>query len=151
MLCHADITGEPWPKKIMDFPAKVDTVNIHGFKITVRDSKDQSGGGTGGGMVDITIQNIRSGAKRTEWEQGVGIRILEFYKGWPQFEIWSRAGGGIWCRSLYRFTGRDYEYVRTDDFTEFEFRAKDKTHTTTIPGDDDLLYFTETRIPERVK
>ena len=145
--CYGDIGTDAWPKAIVDFPSKVDTVKIHGFKITVRDSKDQSAGGTGGGMVDIVVENVRTGAERKEWEQSVGIRILEFYHGWPQFEIWSRAGGGTWCRSLYRFTGKDYEIVRTDDFTESDFDAKDKSRTTTMPGEDDVLYFVETRVP----
>jgi hypothetical protein len=137
----------PWPKKIMDFPAKINTVEVKGFKITVRDSKDQSEGGTGGGMVDIIVQNLKTGEKLSESEQSLGIRILEFFKGWPQFEIWSRAGAGAWCRYLYRFTGKDYDYVRVDDFTESESGAKDKTRTTTLPGDDGLLYFVETRVP----
>jgi hypothetical protein len=146
-FCYAGIATDPWPKKIMDFPAGVDTVKINSFKITIRDSKDQRGGGTGGGMVDIIVKNLHTGAERIGSAQSVGIRILETYHGWPQFEIWGRAGGNSWCRSLYRFTGKDYEYVRTDDFTENEFMAKDKSRTTTMPGDDGMLYFVETRVP----
>lgn len=77
------------------------------------------------------------------------MAVLEFYRGWPQLEIWGRAGGGSWSRSLHRFTGRDYRYVRTDEFTGFEFRATDKTRTTTMPGEEAVLYYVETRLPEQ--
>jgi len=47
------------------------------------------------------------------------------------------------------FTRRDYEEVRVDAFTEFDFNAKDKTRTTTMPGGDDTLYYVETRLPDK--
>lgn len=145
--CYADVATEPWPKKLQDLPNS-GTLAIKNFKIGVRQSPNQEGAGSGGGMYDFTIQNTRTGAKITFASQSVGIAVLESYRGWPQLEIWGRAGGGSWCRSLHRFTGHNYEYVRTDEFTEFDFHAKDKTRTTTMPHETDLLYFVETRIPE---
>jgi hypothetical protein len=149
LCCPAGIATEPWPTKIMDFPTEKDAVTIQGFKITVRSSNDQTGAGTGGTMVDITVENLRTGAKRTEQEQTDGVAILQFYHGWPQFELWGRGGGGSFSRSLYRFTGKDYEYVRTDEFTAYDSEAKDKNRTAVRAGDDEktLLYFVETRIP----
>ncbi len=147
--CYADIATDPWPKKLRDFPDERGKLTIDGFKITIVRSENQEGGGSGGGMYDFTIQNLRTGAKLEFSEQNVGVAILEFYHGWPQLEIWGRAGGGSWCRSLHRYTGRDYEYVRTDEFTEFDFNAKDTTRTTSMPGDESILYYVETRIPEK--
>jgi hypothetical protein len=43
--------------------------------------------------------------------------------------------------------GHDYESVRTEDFAEFDFAAKDKSRTTTMPGDDEVLYSSKTRVP----
>jgi len=148
-VCFADVAAEPWPKKLQDFPLKSHTLTIGGFKITIRESPSQEGAGTGGAMYDFTIKSTYTGAKRTFTDQSVGVAVLEFHRGWPQLEIWGRAGGGSWCRSLHRFTGRDYEYVRTDEFTEFDFNAKDKIRTTKMPHDEDILYYVETRIREK--
>ena len=146
---HADVATDPWPKKLQDYTSGQGPVTISGFKIEITRSADQEAGGSGGSMYDFTIENTRTGAKRKFTDQSVGVAILELYQGWPQFEIWSRAGGGSWCRSLERFNGRDYEYVRTDEFTDFDFNAKDKTRTTTMPHGEDLLYYVETRLPEK--
>ncbi|EDY20272.1 hypothetical protein CfE428DRAFT_2196 [Chthoniobacter flavus Ellin428] len=147
--CRADITTEPWPKKLQDFPSKARILTLRNFKITVRPSNNQEGAGSGGGIYDFTIQNTSTGAVRRFTEQSVGVAILEFCHGWPQLEIWGRGGGGNWSRGLIRFTRRDYEEVRVDAFTEFDFNAKDKTRTTTMPGGDDTLYYVETRLPDK--
>lgn len=147
--CRADIATEPWPKKLQDFPAKKRILTIRDFKITVRQSADQQGGGSGGTMYDFTIENVHKGSTRRFSAQSVGVAILEFYHGWPQIEIWGRGGGIDRSRSLFRLTRRDYETVRTDDFTLSAFDAKDKTRTTTLPGGDDVLYFVETRLPDK--
>ena len=147
--CNADIASDPWPKKIRNFPSEGNKVILDGFKITVTRSQNQEAGGSGGGIYDILIQNLRTGKKQELSEQSVGVAILELHDGWPQLEIWSRAGGGSWCRSLHRFTGKEYCYLRTDEFTEFEFNANDKTRKTIMPGDDTTLFFVETRIPEQ--
>ena len=149
LQCQADIATESWPKRLQDFPAKKGVLAIGDFIVTIRSSADQEGGGTGGGGYDFTIQNTRTKSVRRFTDQSVGVAILEFFHGWPQLEIWGRGGGGNWSRSLYRFTRRDYEYVRTDAFTEFDFNAKDKTRTTTMPGGDDVLYYVETRLPDK--
>lgn len=148
VTCYGDVATEPWPKKLHDLPSSKPLV-VQGFKITERDAADQEGGGTGGGMSDVVVQNTRSGAKRSLHTQSVGIAVLALFHGWPQLEIWGRAGGGSWSRSLYRVIDHDYQYVRTDEFTEFDFNAKDKTRTTTMPGSEDILYYVETRLPER--
>jgi len=123
--CRADIAGEPWPKKLQDLSSKKRILTVRNFKITVRPANNQGGAGSGGGMYDFTIQNTSTGAVRHFTGQSVGVAILEFYHGWPQFEIWGRGGGGNWSRDLVRFTQRDYEEVRVDAFTEFDFNAKD--------------------------
>jgi hypothetical protein len=100
-------------------------------------------------MYEVTIGNIKTGAIHTFVAQSVGMAVLKAYRGWPQFEIWSRAGGGSWCRSLYRLNGRRYDYVRTDEFTELDSKSVDKSRMARIPGDEDMrLYFVETRLPE---
>lgn len=145
----ADVATSPWPKVIRDFPLKSDTLVIKDFRITAKEAADQSAGGSGGAVYDITVLNTRTGGKRILNEQCVGIRVLEFFHGWPQREIWGRAGGGSWSRSLYRVTAREYEYVRTDEFTSFEAEAKDRSVTATMPRDDEVLYYVETRIPKK--
>lgn len=62
--CYAEVAAEPWPKKLQDFP-KSGTLTVRDFKITVRESRSQEGAGTGGRMYDFTVQNTRTGAKRT--------------------------------------------------------------------------------------
>ena len=146
VTCYADVATEPWPEKLGDFTSPKPLV-VQGFTITERDSPDQEGAGTGGGMCDVVVQNTHTGAKLRLHEQSVGFAALAFYHGWPQLEVWGRAGGGSWSRSLYRVVGRGYKYVRTDEFTEFDFNAKDKTRTTTMPGSKDVLYYVETRLP----
>ncbi len=149
IVCRGDVATEPWPKKLQDFPLKKGVLTVRNFKITVHHAANQEASGTGGSAYDFTILDLRTGAKRHFTDQSAGVAILEFHHGWPQIENWGRAGGGSWSRSLHRFTQRDYEYVRTDVFTEFDFNAKDKTRTTTLPNDEDILYFVETRLPEK--
>lgn len=99
-------------------------------------------------MYDVTVQNTQTGAKHRLHDQSVGFAVLALYRGWPQLEIWGRAGGGSWSRSLYRVVDREYRDVRTDEFTEFDFNAKDKSRTATMPGKEGPLYYVETRLPE---
>jgi hypothetical protein len=146
--CFANIADDPWPKKLQEFPLEGDSTTIKDFKITAKESANQEAAGSGGAMYDITIQNTKTGEKRLLEDQSIGIVILDFYHGWPQLEIWGRGGGGSYSRSLYRFEKGAYAYVRTDEFTVYEFNSKNKSITTTMPRSDDTLYFVETRIPE---
>lgn len=148
-LSHAGIASEPWPKKLRYFPAWRGDCIVKGFKISRTESPDQDGAGNAGGIYDFTVRQMRTGQQHVIESQSVGVRVLELYRGWPQLEIWSRGGGGDWSRTLYRYVKQSYRLVRTDGFTEFDFRAKDKQRTTTLPGGEDLLYFVETRLPDK--
>jgi hypothetical protein len=94
ILGWADITKAPWPNVVRDFPLQSDTLVIKGFKIILNDAADQSAGGSGGAVYDITVMDTVTGDKRLLAEQSVGVRVLESFHGWPQLEIWSRGGGG---------------------------------------------------------
>ncbi len=152
-FCYADVMTDPWPKKVRDFPQGNETLVLLGFKITCRNSPDQTGSGTGGHMEDITIQKVKSGAKLALTTQCWGsVAILESHRGWPQLEIWGRAGGGNWSRSLFRFTGHEYECVRIDDFNANGANAKDKSNTASAPnGEDAGGYYVGSRIPDSAK
>ena len=141
-----------WPKVTQDIPYEDDaTLNVSGFIIRYfipKDPEIQMAGGSGGPIGQIDIKNQKSQKKYSFDFQTVGARILEFYNGLPQFEVWSRAGGGSWCRSLYRFEKGKFQNMRIDDFTEFSFKATDKSITTTLTRSDDTLYYVGTRYPD---
>jgi hypothetical protein len=140
-----------WPKALQDIPYEDDvTLTIPGFSIRYfipRDAESQMGGGSGGpiGQIDITNQKTK---KTISFDfQTIGGRILEAYHGYPQFEIWSRAGGGSYCRCLFRFENGKFHNIRIDDFSVSPDQATDKSVTTTLTRSDDTLYYVSTRYP----
>src|SRR4051812_19976678 len=90
--------AEPWPKGVLSFPEPGSQTSGQ-IRVTVRESDDQFGAGSGGAMYDITVRKLRTGAERTVNDQCVGVRVLQPYGGWPQLEIWGRGGGGSWSRA----------------------------------------------------
>jgi hypothetical protein len=147
----ADIASEPWPARVRDLPeAPPIAFTWAGFHISAREPRDpeiRAGGGTGGGMYQFTVRNLKTGASTTFVAQSAGGVLLERFAGYPQLEIWVRTGAGSWSRHLYRFVGAQYRCVRIDDFTENDSSAKNAAIIATLPGSDERLYFVETRIP----
>ena len=146
-FCFADVAQEPWPESLRDFPEPGAHV-VGGFRITVKEAVDQTAGGSGGAIYDIIVRSTHIGASCAVNDQCVGVRVLALFQGWPQLEIWGRAGGGYWSRTLYRRVKGVYKSVRTDEFTENKVVAKDKGRMTTMPKVETTLYFVETRLPE---
>jgi hypothetical protein len=154
-----DIAQIPWPKAVTDFPAgqKV-TFTSGSFRISRRipdDPEVQAAGGTGGPIVEFRIRDAGAGWATTFAEQSIGERLLEPYKGKPQFEIWGRGGGGSFSRSLYRYISVAYRRVRTDEFEETPRHHNESTLTTELPSarrengakPSRKLWFVEIRIP----
>jgi len=161
-LLHAEdeLAHISWPKPVCDFP-KGDNVtftsNGYVVKFRIPDDPDlQSTGGSGGPIVEITLNDSKSSWKTTFTEQSVGERLLENFKGRPQIEIWGRGGGGYWSRGLYRYISGEYRCVRIDDFEEQPRHNNQNAPTTEMPdarqgkGDqqEDKLHFIETRLPD---
>lgn len=120
------------------------------FTITIAEPRNKGvreGGGSGGPMLTFTVRK-NTGWKTAFDDQSIGARLLEFYDGYPQLEVWGRGGGGSYSRCLHRFVRGRYRCVRIDEFTEFEESARNKSITTTLPRADERLYFVETRIPD---
>lgn len=161
MGAEPDIAKIPWPKALRDFP-RGETVSFRSgsYRVSSRVPADpaiQAAGGSGGPMVEFTLRDMKSHWSATFTEQSVGERLLEPYGGRPQLEIWGRAGGGDWCRCLYRYISGEYRCVRIDDFEEGPRHNNEKAPPTEMPsarrgkGDpqSDKLYFVETRIPNQ--
>lgn len=144
---------EPWPKAtehVLGGAEKLVELPNYRIRYHVPDDPEiQQAGGSGGPIAVIEVRNKSKKVIASLTAQSVGGRILEDYRGFPQFEVWSRAGGGSWCRSLYRYEGKEYIWIRTDEFTDFAEFARDKTITTNMPEDKAILYFVETRYPEK--
>jgi hypothetical protein len=141
-----------WPKIIRDIPYGEDvTVTIPEFSIRYfipKNPEIQMAGGSGGPIGRINITNQETKRTASFDFQTVGARILEFKNGYPQFEIWSRAGGGVWCRQLYQFRKGKFQNVQIDEFTQFPLDATDKAVTTTLTRSEDILYYVGTRYPD---
>jgi len=121
------------------------------FKIvyTIPDDPNIQIAGGSGGPISLVELYTKSGEKVTSFTaQSVGGWLLEDSGGYPQFEIWSRAGGGSWCRSLYRYSKNKYSRIRTDEFHDYPDRATRKDITAHLPGDKATLYYVKTRIPK---
>lgn len=142
----------PWPKATNYGLSGGRTLIDHdSFKIvySIPDDPDiQIAGGTGGPIALVELYS-KSGKKVTSFTaQSIGGWLLEDSRGYPQFEIWSRAGGGYWCRSLYRYAEGKYGRIRTDEFHDYLERATRKDITAHLPGEKGTLYYVETRIPK---
>lgn len=137
----------PWPAAVKDLPTGDDTAAVEGFRITTKDSPDQSGEDLYGRRQVIAVQNLKTQKSGTITAPCVGIRILTPAGGWPRLEVWSRSGSEF-CRSLYLFHDGRYQCVRQDRFTRFaRVAASSKVAPATIPGRDDALYFVATEPP----
>jgi hypothetical protein len=147
-----DVAAMPWPRIVRDFPAgdsvRFETPDYVISRRVPTDPAIRREGGSGGPMMDIKLRHKKSGRVYDVGGQTVGERLLEDYDGHPQIEIWGRGGGGSWSRCLYRYVRRQYRCARIDEFTESESRANDKSRTATLPHSKDVLYFSETRIPD---
>lgn len=143
------VSGKPyegWPKveKEMISPTMTDG---H-FRIKVVKATDQSGGGTGGAIFDLNVENMRTGKTLQIEGQSVGTRILETYHGYPQIEIWGRGGGGSYSRVLYRVEQGAYRAIRDDLFDVHSSLALRKDVTAIRPGGEATLYYKGTMYPE---
>lgn len=118
------------------------------FRIKVVKAADQSGGGTGGGIFDVTVENMQTGKTLQIEGQSVGTRILEIYHGYPQIETWGRGGGGSYSRVLYRVEHGAYRPIRDDLFDLNPSLALRKDVTAIRPGGEATLYYTGTMYPE---
>jgi hypothetical protein len=156
-LCHAlDALAvsdyKIWPRVINDVPAVnwIDTGSQHvsdaHFQIKVSLT---SGGGTAGPMNHITVMDTSSDKSLETTFVSKGIRVLENFHGWPQFETWSRIGHGDYLRSLVRVEKGSYAEVRCDEFYFNAHEATRKDITAQIPGSTDLLYFMGTTDPRK--
>ena len=153
-----DLAKIPWPKAVCDFPRGEKVAFTSGaFRISrcvPDDPKIQAAGGSGGPMVEFSLQDTKGTWSTTFTEQSVGERVLEPYLGKPQIEIWGRGGGGYWSRSLYRYIAGEYRCVRTDEFEESPRHNNQQALTAKMPsarrgkGDQqsEILYFVETRL-----
>ena len=143
---------EPWPKPMQHILGGAEkSIDLPDYSVHYsipEDPEIQQAGGSGGPIAVITIRDKSNKEIASLTTQSVGGRILENFRGLPQFEIWGRAGGGSWCRSLYRYEDNEYLWIRTDEFTDFPQFASDKGITTSMPGDEAVLYYVETRFPE---
>ena len=68
-------------------PVSPVTVTYLSYRITTAISAEQDGAGSGGQIVDITVQNIKSGKTLKFGDQWAGGRILENYNDYPQIEV----------------------------------------------------------------
>lgn len=152
LVARADVSSEPWPRSIRDFPADLPSTLTEGeFRITITEPRDpqmRTLGGSGGPMLAFTVRNQKSGWTTTFYDQSVSTRLLSPFASHPQLEIWGRGGGGLWSRCLTRFVRGEYRCVRIDEFTSSRERATKPSITTTLPLSGDTLYFVETRIPD---
>ena len=148
---RADIASEHWPTALRDFPHGLPSKIVHdSFALAITEPRSTSvreGGGSGGPMLTFTVRKQKTGWTTSFDDQSVGARLLEFYHGYPQLEVWGRGGGGSYSRCLHRFVRGEYRCVRIDEFTEFEESARERSITTTLPHGGERLYFVETRIP----
>jgi hypothetical protein len=151
-LAHADVSAEPWPQSVRDFPPDLpSTLTAGDFRITVSEPRDpqmRTLGGSGGPMLAFTVRDQKSRWTTTFYDQSVGTRLLSPFASHPQLEIWARGGGGSWSRCLIRFVRGEYRCVRIDKFSSSRDRATKPSITTTLPLSGDTLYFVETRIPD---
>ena len=118
-------TPTPWPKKISDFSDSEEAKLVSGdFSIRLVGSSE---GGSGGRYYRLHLS--KSGAKLSESVlQGFSFALLEPFGEFPQIECWSRAGGGIFTRVLYRYSKSGYRWFRADEYrTEARLNgAKDR-------------------------
>ena len=159
-LMSADIASEAWPKRIQClFGEPPVSITVGDFTVTLATPKSaeiRAMGGSGGPVMEFTVNNRRNNQKHTFNEQSVGASVLEDWQGFPQFEIWGRGGGGYWTRGLYRVVNGQYQAVRYDEFEEWPRHKNEKAATLAPPftpfdkNDDGggKLYFVETRIPK---
>lgn len=124
-----------WPAALQEFPAKANSLTVGDFEIHSKTSSDQSGAESGEQIFDISVQNLKSGQSQNFSAPNIGMKILQNFEGWPQFEIWSLAGGSLCERSLYQVYGGKYVKVRKDTYL---FEADGKK---LIPGDDSTVEF----------
>jgi hypothetical protein len=152
IAARVGIASEPWPQVLQEFPRGLPSkIARDGFAVVItepRSASTRDGGGSGGPMLTFTVSKQKTGWASSFDDQSVGTRLLKFYHGYPQLEIWGRGGGGSYSRCLHRFVRGEYRCVRIDEFTEFEESARNKSITTTLPGGNERLYFVETRIPD---
>jgi hypothetical protein len=161
---RAGVLSEPWPQRICNFPdtlfARDDLSNLpisftKGiFLITISLPSDpalREEGGSGGPMLGFTIRNQRTGWKTTFYDQCVNGALLEPFNNRPQLEIWGRGGGGYFARELIRFTRGKYRSVRVDRFAANKDVANDTSETTSLPGDNLILYFIDSAVPENTE
>jgi hypothetical protein len=143
----------PWPTAtdhVLGGSQKLIELPNYNIRYHVPDDPEiQKAGGSGGSIAVIEVRNKSNKLITSLTTQSVGGRVLETYQGFPQFEVWSRAGGGSWCRSLYRYEKKEYIWIRTDEFTDFIDFSRDKNIIAKMPKDKAVLYFVETRYPEK--
>lgn len=152
LTARAELATEPWPKVVREFPFEFPcTLTEGGFRITISEPGDpeiRKMGGSGGPMLKFTVLNEKSGWKQVFYDQSVSVRWLTSFEGRPQLEIWGRGGGGFYSRCLTRLVGGKYRCVRIDEFINVRERSTQPSITTTLPRSGEVLYFTETRMPE---
>jgi hypothetical protein len=143
--------SEHWPGSLRDLPFDVPTkLTYRGFTIEVERPSDPSvraGGGSGGPMLTFRVRTP-SGRVESFDEQSIGVRLLEFYHGYPQLEIWGRAGGERYTRELHRLVRGAYHCVALEEFTRDKSTASKPSLSTTLPGGTDRVYFVESRPPD---
>jgi hypothetical protein len=150
-LALGDLSADRWPAAIRDLPQDNPVkVRYRGCTVEVAEPSDASvraGGGSAGPMLTFTIRTSAGHATSFD-EQSIGARLLEFYRGYPQLEIWTRAGGDNFTRGLHRFTSGKYRCVRLDDFTRYKSAAKNPAVVAILPDSTEKLYFVATRTPD---
>lgn len=152
LTARADLATEPWPGVLREFPYDVPcALTQGGFRITISEPSDpeiRKMGGSGGWMLNFTVLNEKNGRKHVFYDQSVSVRWLAPFEGHPQLEIWGRGGGGFYSRCLTRVIRGKYRCVRIDEFINVRERSTQPSITTTLPRSGEVLYFTETRMPE---
>ncbi|MBN8733524.1 MAG: hypothetical protein J0L64_23520 [Acidobacteria bacterium] len=114
--------GEPRAQKIERFPG---VAVVGQYRVTARipdDPERRALGGSGGPMLDITVQDRRTG-KRVEFEtQGWRVVVEPKAEGMPEVRVWTKSSVTLHVRCDYRFEGGVYCMRQCAEYEQGEKR-----------------------------